>query len=139
MFCRAVLVVKAEIADAHELEGRRVYALTVFHPVVFGRDAGEILFDLAVLQNDQAVGIHRVEEVLVGAVRVRIAEQVVVEPHFGVDGRGRVHPVERRPLHLPSVGGIAAAGGGIVGAEDLFHLAGFIFPAARAGHEVGAL
>ena len=49
-------------------------------------------------------------------------EQVVVQPHFGVDGvRGR-DPVDGG-FHAPAVGRVAAARGRIVGAVDLHHFA----------------
>ncbi len=73
---------------------------------------------LAAGEHRQAVGVQAVQEVLVRAVGRGVGEQVVVQADLGVHGVLRVHPVDRRALDLAAVGGVAAAGVGVIGRID---------------------
>ena len=117
------VLVGAEVAQAHELEA--VSRLGVcqggLHP-----GAGD---------HRQGVGIQAVQEVLVGAVRIRVGEQIVVEPDLRLHGGFRVHPMEGGALDLPSVGRVAAPGIRVVGAGDGRDIALRVLFAAGAGDE----
>src|SRR5262249_3447659 len=63
---------------------------------------------------------------------VFLVEEVVVQPHLGVDRVGGGDPVDGA-LDLAAVGAVAASGGGVVGAGDFGHLAGVVL------HHAGAL
>ena len=100
---------------------------------------GQRWFQLAVLQGLQRVGPEVLGEILaLGHVfGVLHREELVVEPHLGVERMVRRHPVDGG-LHLAPVGRVAAAGGGIVGGPHLDDLTGRrIFDHAGAGDEVG--
>src|SRR5699024_6538851 len=114
-----------EIALAQELEGGG------------GLHVGQTGLHLGAGQHLQGAGIEAVQEVLVAGVGVGIGEEIVVQPHLGVHGGGGVHPVDGGALHLAAVGGVAALAVGIVGGEDLGHIAVFILGAAGTLDEVG--
>ena len=65
---RAVPVIHAEIARAHELERRRVDAGAVLLAVERGGDGGHLGLDLTAGQHRQRLRVQAVEEVLVRAV-----------------------------------------------------------------------
>ena len=108
MILGAILVVKAEIPKAHELEARRGLAL-LFGLVVRRGDVAHARLDLAATQHLKRIGIHAGKEILVRAVGCGVAEQLAVNTHLGVQrGRG-VDPVDRRALDLAAVGGSYSA------------------------------
>lgn len=138
MILGAILVIKAEIPQAHELEARRGLAL-LFGLVVRRSDVAHTRLDLAATQHLKRIGIHAGKEVLIRAVGRRVAEQLAVNAHLGIErGRG-IDPVDRRTLDLAAVGGIAARGVRVVLGVDLDDVAVFVLLAARAGDEVCAL
>ena len=138
MILGAILVIKAEIPKAHELEARRGLAL-LFGLVVRRGDVAHARLDLAAGQHLERIGVHAGKEILVRAVGCGVAEQLAVNTHLGVQrGRG-VDPVDRRALNLAAVGGIAARRVRVVLGVDLDDVAVFILLAARAGDEVRAL
>ena len=98
-----VAVIETEIALAHELEALGVLA------VLRHRDFGKAGLYLAIGQYAQALGIEIIQEVLVGAVRLRIGEEVVVNAHLGVGGGPGVDPVDGGALDLTAVGRIAVS------------------------------
>ena len=128
-----VPVVQAEVALPHELE-----ALGIFAALRHG-DLGQALFHLAALEDLETVGVQAVQEVLVRPVRLRIGEEIIIEPHLRVGAVVGVHPVDGGALDLAAVGGIAAAALGIVLAENLGDLAGLVLHAAGAGDQIRAL
>ena len=121
----AVLVVRCKVAETEELEAVGSGAVL------------ERLFHLAAGENFERVGVQAVDEVLAGGVRFGIGEEHIVEPDLGVGAVVRVHPVDRS-AHLAPVGRVAAAGLGVVFAEDLRHVAVRVLHAAGAADDVGA-
>ena len=73
MFGTGVLVIQAEVAQTHELEGRSGLALLLglLVSLSLGLDTG---LHLAALQDFQRVGIQAINEVLIGAVRSLVGE-----------------------------------------------------------------
>jgi len=86
----------------------------------------------------EAVGVEVVEEgVAFGDVVGGLdGEEAVEEAHLGVDGVGCGDPVDGA-FDLAAVGGVAAAGGGVVGAVDAGDAAVGVFLDAVGGDEVG--
>ena len=71
-----------------------------------------------------------------GAFGVGVLEQAVVEADLGVEGVLGGDPVQGA-LDLAAVGGVAALGGGIVGAAELGDVAVGVLDDVGAGDEVG--
>ena len=90
----AVLAVRAEIAQTHELIGRGRLGVP---------EAG---LHLAAGEHRKALRVQAIQEVLVRAVGLLIGKQVVVQPDLRVHAVLRVHPVERGTLDLAAVGGV---------------------------------
>ena len=67
-----------------------------------------LLTEMCIRDSLQGVGVQALQKVLVGGVRVRVGEQVVVQPHLRVDGGGGIHPMDGGTPHLPAVSGVAA-------------------------------
>ena len=94
MILGAILIIKAEIPKAHELETRRGLAL-LFGLVVGCGDVAHARLDLAATQHLKRIGIHAGKEILVRAVGCGVAEQLAVNAHLGIErGRG-IDPVDR--------------------------------------------
>ena len=137
--CRAVLIVHAEVSDAHELiAGSRpcaaAFALCIKLLCVFNQSG----FDLAALQHRQRFRIDAVKEVFIGAVRLRIGEEILIQTDFRIDAGGSINPVNGSTLDLAPVGRISAATVGIVFGIDLNDVAVFILLTAGCGNEVSA-
>ena len=95
-------------------------------------------FNLAVVEDLQAVGVEVVEE---GAAFGHFvgsfgSKETVEHSHLGIDGVTGTDPVDGA-FHLASVGGVAATGGGVVGAVDAGNVALGVLLNACAGYEVG--
>ena len=104
--------IDGEIAQALELEA------------IAGLGRSEARLEAAAGQHLQRLGIqvHLVIDAFRHVAGIGHGEEVLIEPHLGPHGmRGR-DPVDRA-LHLAAVGGVAAAGGRIVGAVQLDDLA----------------
>ncbi len=123
----AVLAVRAEVAQTHKLIGcRRLGALqTLFHLT-----AGEHL---------QRLGIQTGEKILACGIRVGIVKEVGVLMHLGFTAVICIHPVDGCALNLPSVGGIAALGVGVIGGKYFNNIAVFVGIVAGAGDYICAL
>ena len=89
--CR-VLVVRAEVAQAHELIGFRS----------LGR--GERTLDLAARENLEGIRVQALKEVLVRRVGIGIGEEVRIQAYLGVYGLVGLDPVDGG-LDLAAVGG----------------------------------
>ena len=73
------------------------------------------------------------------AVGIHSLEQILVLTDFGVHSGFGIHPVDGGTLDLAAVGGIAAAGLGILGGQNLDDVAVFVGVVAGAGDEVCTL
>ena len=136
----AVAGVHAEIAYAHELEARRGLCRAAFTlGVVLLCLFDERGFDLAAGQDRQGVRVQAVEEVLVRAVGLGVGEEVLIQAHLGVDRCFAVDPVDRRALDLAAVGGVAAAGIGVIRRVNFLDAAVGGLLAAGAGDEIRTL
>ena len=135
----AVPVVQAEITQTHELERGRIRAGAVLLLIKLGGHLLHLRLDLASGEDRQTVRVQAFQEVLVRAVGLLVGEQVVVQPHLGVQAVGGVHPVERRALDLAAVGGVAAPGIRVVSAEHLGDVAVLVLDAAGAGDQIRTL
>ena len=69
-------------------------------------------------------------------VGIFVGEQVVVEPHFGIDGVCGRDPVDGG-FHPAAIGRVAAARGRVIGAVHFHHFAVLVLHHAGAGDEIG--
>ena len=100
----AVLIVEAEIAEAHELEGRGVLPLAVLHGVELLRLRDERGFDLAAGQHVERIRVQAGKKIL-GGIGLRIGEEVVILAHLSLDAVFCVDQWIVAPLTLrPSAG-----------------------------------
>lgn len=127
----AVLIVEAEIAKTHELEGRGVLPLAVLHGVKLLCFLHERGFDLAASQHVERIRVQAGEEIL-GGIGLRIGEEVVILAHLSLDAVFFVDPMDRRALDLAAIGGIAAAGVRIVSRVDFHDISILVLFAAGA-------
>ena len=98
-----ILVVKAEIALAHELVAFGALAL-------FGHGSfSQTGLHLAALEDDKAFRVEILKEILILSVGIGIGEEIVIESDLCVNTVGGVDPVNGCALDLAAVGRIAAA------------------------------
>ena len=98
MILGAILVIKAEIPKAHELEARRGLAL-LFGLVGRRGDVAHARLDLAAGQHVERIRIQAGKEIL-GGIGLRIGEEVVILAHLSLDAVFCVDPMDRRALDL---------------------------------------
>ena len=79
-----VLAVGAEVAQTHELEGRRCLG------------AGQGSFHLAAGEDLQGVGVHAAEVILACGIGIGVVKQIAVLTDLGIHSGLGIHPVDGR-------------------------------------------
>ena len=127
MLRRRILVVGAEVAKSHELEG--LSCLCILQASLY-LTAGE---------HFQGIGIQTGQEILSGSVGVSILKEIIVLTDLCIPAGGGIHPVNGRALDLPSVGGVTTFGVGVIGCQNLGDIAVFVSDATGALNDISAL
>ena len=122
-----VLAVQAEVSLPHELKA------------VVQSGVGERRFEFR-LFDDQGIRVDEVQRVFAfgDVARIFQREEVVVKADFGIDGGGRIDPVDGA-FDFSAVGGVAALCRRVVGAVDAGDIAAFVLFHAFAFDEIGTL
>ena len=99
---------------------------------------GNKRFSLTAIEDNQALRIDVIQEVLSAHVRLGVSKQVIIEPYLSIQAVVSVNPMDSAP-DLPAVGSISASCSRVILCVDLSDLAAFVLFAACAFHDVCGL